>query len=54
MALICAAPVDTVLSRAAPTDTALSHAAPADAASRLLIAVEPGVNRSSALNSVSV
>jgi hypothetical protein len=39
--------------RAAPTDTALSHAAPADAASRLLIAVEPSVNRSSALISVS-
>jgi hypothetical protein len=50
MALSCAAPVDTALSHAAPADTALSHAAPADTASRMLIAVEPGGNTSSALS----
>jgi hypothetical protein len=43
---------DTALSRATPAGTAPSRAAPADSASRFLIAVEPGVDTSSALSSV--
>jgi hypothetical protein len=48
-----ATPADTASSRVTLADTASSRAAPANTALRLLIAVGPGVDTSSALSSVS-